>query len=65
MGVTGLEHQEKTPGRTGGSNSVGAECGAVINNSVRIDQDLQQIINSWVRVPSPLRKGILDMVKGY
>jgi len=65
MGRTGLEHIANIPVKTGVSNSVGAESGAVSNCSVRIDNELQQIINSWVGLPKPLRKGILDMVKGY
>ena len=65
MGRTRLEHSAKTPRNTTYSDSGAAECGAESNTSVRIDLDLQQIINSWVVLPNPLKKGILDMLKGY
>lgn len=62
---TGLEHSAKTPENTTYSGSGAAESGVVFSSSERIDKDLQQIINSWVGLPNPLRQGILAMVKSY
>lgn len=63
MGVTGLEHSAKTPGKTGNPATRGAECGAHRAPTGQFDQVLQQVIDTWPDLPEAIQAGILAMIK--
>ncbi len=66
MGATGLEPPPETPGKVGGEQQSGAECGAVPPDSVdstrQSDPDLARLIAAWASLPPAIRAGIMAMV---
>ena len=63
MGVTGLEHSAKTPGKTGNPTTRVAECGAQRAPNGQFNHDLQQLIDAWNDLPHAVRADILARFK--
>ena len=60
MAPLGLELPPKTTGKTGDSETGGAQCGALPSD---IDPELAEIIGRWDDIPEPIRAGVMALVR--
>lgn len=62
MTRAGTEHPLQNSGKTGNSDSGGAESGAQPDLSPSIAPELADLIDAWASLSEPVRRGILAMV---
>jgi hypothetical protein len=63
VGGTGLEHDEKSSGKTRVVSTGGAESGAVGARQAPADSDLLAVIAAWPKLPAKVKAGILAMMR--
>ena len=59
----GLEHPEKTSGKTAVSENGGAKSGALGALSTITDERLRELVRAWPTLPETVRDRVIELVR--